>query len=470
MALRLRRGNDAERQLITPVEGELIYTTDTERVFVGDGVTLGGLLVTGTGGGAFELNELQDVNIGSLTEGNLLSYDTATGQWIAVVRDDAFSLTQLSDVDLVSLTDGDILAYDTATSEWRAIPLPGSATTLSQLTDVNVLSASSGNVLAYDAAAGQWIASDTAIVDGANYNIGLIADDSSMLVDPNTKIHYGDFYGSLHSNDGNVLIDTDAGIATTTSGGRLIDFNSGQFEGDLLGNILGDDSTIFFNAADRTITATSVTIDTLETNAITSSDVNITFNRSTSPSPSITLDVTSIDGSPPILIHTLGQPTLGGTSLISFVVAHGDVDTPTLAVAGDYQGGISPSSINPGTLERVPSSLFYFTVDNNRTPATDFVPGKINLATNNGTRSSPDLKFMTFDSTGSLSVNQENATPGTTLDVNGIARLAPQVSPPSTPAEGMIAVADRATWDPASKGSGASYPVYYDGTIWNAFY
>ena len=51
MALRLRRGTDSERQLITPVEGELIYTTDTKLLYAGDGSTAGGTLVAGAGGG-----------------------------------------------------------------------------------------------------------------------------------------------------------------------------------------------------------------------------------------------------------------------------------------------------------------------------------------------------------------------------------------------------------------------------------
>jgi hypothetical protein len=46
MALRLRRGTDAERQSITPLAGELIYTTDTKELYVGDGTTIGGLLVS----------------------------------------------------------------------------------------------------------------------------------------------------------------------------------------------------------------------------------------------------------------------------------------------------------------------------------------------------------------------------------------------------------------------------------------
>ena len=51
MALLLRRGLDADRTGITPADGELVYTTDTKKVYVGDGTTAGGNEVTGSGGG-----------------------------------------------------------------------------------------------------------------------------------------------------------------------------------------------------------------------------------------------------------------------------------------------------------------------------------------------------------------------------------------------------------------------------------
>ena len=50
MALQLRRGTSGTRTTITPAAGELIYTTDTKLVYVGDGTTAGGTLVTGGGG------------------------------------------------------------------------------------------------------------------------------------------------------------------------------------------------------------------------------------------------------------------------------------------------------------------------------------------------------------------------------------------------------------------------------------
>ena len=43
MAFKIRRGTNAERLTITPAQGELIYTTDTKKLYVGDGSTVGGI-------------------------------------------------------------------------------------------------------------------------------------------------------------------------------------------------------------------------------------------------------------------------------------------------------------------------------------------------------------------------------------------------------------------------------------------
>ena len=50
MTLKFKRGTDTERQTVTPEEGEPIYATDTKKMFIGDGVTAGGVAVdTDTG-------------------------------------------------------------------------------------------------------------------------------------------------------------------------------------------------------------------------------------------------------------------------------------------------------------------------------------------------------------------------------------------------------------------------------------
>jgi hypothetical protein len=49
MSLRIRRGTAAELTTIAPEEGELIYTTDTKKLYVGDGATFGGIITSGSG-------------------------------------------------------------------------------------------------------------------------------------------------------------------------------------------------------------------------------------------------------------------------------------------------------------------------------------------------------------------------------------------------------------------------------------
>ena len=79
MALRLRRGTDSERALITPADGELVYTTDTKRLYIGDGTTAGGNPVDTAGtqfGANLNMNGFDLVGTGNInTTGNL----TVTG-------------------------------------------------------------------------------------------------------------------------------------------------------------------------------------------------------------------------------------------------------------------------------------------------------------------------------------------------------------------------------------------------------
>jgi len=44
--LKIRRGNDSQRKVTLFEEGELVFTKDTERVFVGDDATIGGIKIS----------------------------------------------------------------------------------------------------------------------------------------------------------------------------------------------------------------------------------------------------------------------------------------------------------------------------------------------------------------------------------------------------------------------------------------
>jgi hypothetical protein len=106
MALRLRRGTDAQRALITPAEGELIYVTDTNEIYVGDGTTIGGVRITGEV--VNEIGQLNDVDAALPQDGHILIYDSPTGDWVA----GELPLVDLADVNAIGITDGQILAWD----------------------------------------------------------------------------------------------------------------------------------------------------------------------------------------------------------------------------------------------------------------------------------------------------------------------------------------------------------------------
>lgn len=88
MAFRIRRGTNAERQAYTPAIGEPIWTTDTNRLWIGDGVTAGGIAVDAE---SYLTNEyLQDLTAAMFTTGGhngiTFSYDDNTGRVIATVN------------------------------------------------------------------------------------------------------------------------------------------------------------------------------------------------------------------------------------------------------------------------------------------------------------------------------------------------------------------------------------------------
>jgi hypothetical protein len=229
MALRLRRGTDAERLLITPLEGELIYTTDTKKLYVGDGITLGGNAIDTFGSGGLadlsqsSINDLADVNADSTmpTDGDVLAYDATSGDW----RSQTINLDTISNVSVASVTDGQVLVYNGATDIWE---------------NQNVAGVGGG------------------VVEGGNYAINIVAEDSSLLLDYENKI----LRGTVYSEDGTQVLfngtdGTDALFRGETRGLHRGDAISDRItathistitvEGDLLGNIYRDDSSILLS-------------------------------------------------------------------------------------------------------------------------------------------------------------------------------------------------------------------------------
>lgn len=64
----------------------------------------------------------------------------------------------------------------------------------------------------------------------------------------------------------------------------------------------------------------------------------------------------------------------------------------------------------------------------------------------------------------------ETAVEGKQASITTVLTLTASTSAPSSPAAGTFAVADGTSWDPATKAGAVPYPVFYDGTSWNALY
>jgi hypothetical protein len=227
MALRLRRGTDAERQLITPLEGELIYTTDTKILYIGDGVTQGGLQVTGAL--PESIDDLADVDISSIAPevGQVLTWngveflpaDTiGNGEQINadITADDSTILVNSETQNFQgNLFAGQDFIGDTFTGAFVGDG--------SQLTNLPIAADGSG------------------IIEGSNYrikltNLPIAADGSGIIEGSNYRIN-------IVADDSEVMVDT---ISNTFRG---------TFDGDLSGSVFGDDSTKIIDGVNNTIQA-----------------------------------------------------------------------------------------------------------------------------------------------------------------------------------------------------------------------
>ena len=251
MALRLRRGTDAERLLITPLQGELIYTIDTKQLYAGDGTTAGGTLV---------------------------SADAAT------------TLESLTDTDLAGKTNGQVLSWNSSSGNWEP------KTLVSNIAD--------------------------GVVEGSNYIINIVSDESTILVNSDTNEFTGSLTGDVTGNvtgnlTGNVTGNA-AGDHTGTFSGVIT--ATGTLDGDVTGSIFGDDSTLIVDGI---------------TNTITSNQVNTNLLNSPINSPIVLQNGFRT----PVQITSVTDGNPGGFPYTEYLSVKGTVDNPQSVAANDIIGG-----------------------------------------------------------------------------------------------------------------------------------
>lgn len=174
MSLRLRRGTDGERLAITPEAGELIFTTDTKTVYVGDGTTAGGVVVSA---GGVTIEDLGDTNIVSVQDGDLLGYNSSNSKWEA---------TRYVATDIT----GSVFAKDSG------VLVDSDAGLVTGTVDTDSVTAS-GTITA-----NAFVGDITGTVTG-----DVVGDVTGNVVGTTTGYHTGDVSGSLFAIDSSVMVD-----------------------------------------------------------------------------------------------------------------------------------------------------------------------------------------------------------------------------------------------------------------------
>jgi len=238
MALKIRRGTDAERTAgggVVFAPGELVYVTDTNALYIGDGVTPGGILLADENSGTLsgfisaDNNEVKlekdlnlngknligtgDINIdGTITAtGNINIGDNTT--------EDTVTITAKVDSDIVPTQDS---AYNLGKSDkrWQNVYTTG----------LNV--------------DGQ--------IDAVSINANTVADNSAVMVNVSTNTFTGNVTGDVTGNlNGNVTGDVTGNLNGNVTGdvtgsvfadnsSILVDGVAGVLRGDHYGNLFGD--------------------------------------------------------------------------------------------------------------------------------------------------------------------------------------------------------------------------------------
>ena len=221
MALQLRRGTEAERTAgggIVFAEGELVYITDTEEVYVGDGVTAGGIRVTGSVVGS-PANLTQNLNMNNfdiLGTGNINITGTITASNISggggLIEGQEYAIDVMGDIKgadssiIVDHQNG--IVYADFVGDGSLI----TGITQSTLEDTNIVNPQFGDHLVYKG--GFWInESGSGLTEGQTYDINITGD----IVYPDSTVAFDNLNSTLtldyiKPTDNFITLKRDTGI------------------------------------------------------------------------------------------------------------------------------------------------------------------------------------------------------------------------------------------------------------------
>ena len=372
MSLRIRRGTEAERQLLTgqdPAIGEPIFVTDTNKLYIGKSGTTGGQIINPDQA----LNDLSNVNCPTPTNGQALVFNTATNKWINGSVQTINSIGDIADVDITT-----------------------AAPTTNQVL--------------------KWNGTKFIPANDVDTQIALASASIDDLGDVSTS-------GSDAPTNGQVLTWNASASQFKPSNPTFNQTGTfdGTFEGTMKGTLVGDDSTILVDGITNTIKLDNgqIFFDGVQIKLLAGNN-NLKFGEITD-SVGPTFQLYNTDKSQPIEIISVGG-TGNDFSKFQFNVKDNSLQTPVTFTAGDSLAGISWNGWDTNNSKYIPSAQMYGKVSTSAgSVAADTVKGTLVFATNDGTASAPSLKYMEFTSDGRLSINSQTAN--ATLDVNGNAKI-----------------------------------------------
>ena len=283
MALTIRRGTDAERQSITPKEGELIYATDTNRLFVGGKISpsttleVGGILISGS-----LVNDTNPTLAANLDlNGNNI---TGTGN-INI----AGTITASGNINLGDGVEDNVVVGGQIASS--LIP---------------------GNDRVHDlgAPAGQWA---NLYVAGGTVSGELVADSIRIT-------------GDIKSDDSTVLYN--AATDTLTVG----TISTSAIDADLTGSVFADDSSPLLDAVNKELSVKSI----FGTDEDLLDELTNPLNIGSAANNSGLRVFAGADAASIIIENTV---TVSDPGNIKFFTSRGTIENPTAMNVGDQTGG-----------------------------------------------------------------------------------------------------------------------------------
>jgi hypothetical protein len=466
MSLRIRRGTEQERIGRTFDQGEIIWTTNGEKLYVGDGVTPGGK------------------NIAAQLAGTNLAFNATTG---------TLGVTGLT-TDLV--TEGLNNKYFSAEAAQDAIGAAiaaGSQSGISVVYNDNGAGPASINFTVTGGGGGGLsdIVLDTSPSLGGNLDLngknvfgtgsididgnfevtGSITGDTLILTNglgSELILNGNDISGTGDVRIGGDFIGTNLQLTGTISALNGLGYNLNLNSRDITGfggiNIVGDIGAVNITADSLTATDISGDLTGNTLGNVTTTIIESTGDYLDIAHQSSTAATTIRRRMPSAVLHTQVEAiTAGSYSTGSQVtVSRGTLSSKEIIQEGDALLADIVAAWN-GVGYQNTSAIFH-KVDADGTVSESSVPGTVGLVVWDNSSYGDFSKSLILNSKGYVTIGHNNTPAQATLDVNGFAKLAVLTSAPASPANGMIAIADGTLWNPA--GTGKSVMVIYLGGGW----